>query len=272
MWVAAYKYNVIERSAHGQAQYTTWHGKPTPARGIFAFGQRGTGPIHPKNEELHSRYDAVRYMYGFTDTIIAVLNFNTQHYKHMRAAKFGPYHPAKDPTHLYAAAFASHSARAIRTYITTTTPDPATFSQTQQYPDAPQWAEAHDRKLDTLDDKHKFRWLAPADILPGIKFIPLKILCRYKWNTDGTINTRKARCSVRGDLMKPSLHYDRNAMTAYMARKPQCVSCSHSKLSTICRSNTSTSRPHIYMNHTTKTTPCTFGSPNGQMERLNLKV
>lgn len=183
----------------------------------------------------------------------------------MRATNFRPYHRDKDPTHPHAAVFAYHSTRATPTQITPATPDPATFSQTQQYPDATQWAEAHDRELHTTDDKHTVRWLAPVDILPGVKPIPLTMCYRYKQNTDGTINTQKAGCFVRGDLMKPGLHYDPNATTAYMAEELQCVSCSHSTLSTICRSNTSTSRPHIYMNPTRKTAPGTFTSPNGPM-------
>ena len=42
---------------------------------------------------------------------------------------------------------------------------------------------------------------------------------RYKLSPDGKITQRKAKRSARGDRMKPSIHYDQDSTTTYMAEK-----------------------------------------------------
>eukprot|EP00737_Agarophyton_chilense_P005094 gb/GEZJ01007131.1/.p1 GENE.gb/GEZJ01007131.1/~~gb/GEZJ01007131.1/.p1 ORF type:complete len:118 (+),score=12.02 gb/GEZJ01007131.1/:44-355(+) len=43
------------------------------------------------------------------------------------------------------------------------------------------------------------------------------MLYRYKRSAEGHIIQRKARCNLRGDLMKPGLHYDAKHTTTYTA-------------------------------------------------------
>ena len=52
---------------------------------------------------------------------------------------------------------------------------------------------------------------------PSQSVIPLMMIYRCKRSAEGHILQRKARCNLRGDLMKPGLHYDPNHTTTYTA-------------------------------------------------------
>lgn len=52
------------------------------------------------------------------------------------------------------------------------------------------------------------------------EIIPMTMTNRYKTTSNTpTQLDRKARCSVRGDLMQPHLHYDPAQVATYMAEK-----------------------------------------------------
>ena len=97
------------------------------------------------------------------------------------------------------------------------TPAPATFAQARKYPDAKKWAKAHDEELDKLNAMGAFKW---GPLPPGhSKPIPMIMAYRYKRSPKGQITERKARCSIRGDLMKAHVHFEPNHTAAHLADK-----------------------------------------------------
>ena len=54
---------------------------------------------------------------------------------------------------------------------------------------------------------------------PGAKLIPLTMGYKYKRTAEGDITEKKARCSLRGDLMRPHQHYNPDHTAAPMADK-----------------------------------------------------
>ena len=95
--------------------------------------------------------------------------------------------------------------------------DPKNLRAAITYPDATEWALAHDAELDNLDSTNTVKWLHDSDIPPHTKLIPLKMTYKYKRHPNGTQAIRK--CTVRGDMMVPSVHYDPDQTTTYMAEK-----------------------------------------------------
>lgn len=96
--------------------------------------------------------------------------------------------------------------------ITSTTSPPASRAQAAPNPDHKAWAKAIDAELDKLDAKGTIRWLHPSTKPPS-KQIPLTLSFNYKRDEQGGIEECKARGSVRGEMMKPHVHFD-----------PQCTS------------------------------------------------
>lgn len=99
------------------------------------------------------------------------------------------------------------------------TPPPRSRKQTQRYPDATQWGAAHDLELSKLDDAGAIQWLSPTQIPAKAKMIPLTMTYRCKRDPNRAVNEHKARCSVRGDLMKPHVHFNPAHKASHMADK-----------------------------------------------------
>jgi len=64
-------------------------------------------------------------------------------------------------------------------------------------------------------------WTQRDDLPHRKEIIPMLMTYRYKTTGSHQV-TRKAQCSVRGDLMRPHLHYDPSKVATYMADKT-CV-------------------------------------------------
>lgn len=62
-------------------------------------------------------------------------------------------------------------------------------------------------------------WLKPDRVPKDRKKISLTMAYKYTLRADGTIDRRKVRCSIRGDLMRPILHYKPQMKTAYAIEK-----------------------------------------------------
>lgn len=93
------------------------------------------------------------------------------------------------------------------TEITKTTPAPPTRKQVGNYPDIRQWEIAIDKELDKIDKMGTIWWLKPGT-RPTTKPIPMKLSLNYKRDQKGKLEERKARGSLRGDLMQPVVHFD----------------------------------------------------------------
>lgn len=96
---------------------------------------------------------------------------------------------------------------------------PPNYAAARKYPDAQQWTAAHHSKLDALDTLGAIKWTPPSSILKNVKPLPLTMSYIYKRDNNNSIIRRKSRESVRGDLMKPQVHYDPEKTATHMADK-----------------------------------------------------
>ena len=107
--------------------------------------------------------------------------------------------------------------RAIPHTLDRTIASPKTLKQARRYPDAPQWAIAHNAEPDQIDSMNAIDWSAQTHPSKKRTIIPTTMKYRYKHGSATTDTTRKARCSVRGDRMKANVHYDPDKIATYMA-------------------------------------------------------
>ena len=152
-------------------------------------------------------------MYGISDTHIRVLQPHTRQYHAIRAADFHPYNNRTDPSKQTTNVFRTNSHAPAQPLT-----DNTNHSHARQYNDAPDWAIAHDSELDNLDDTETARWIPDNKLPKNAKVIPLKMTYKDKQGPHNDIR-RKARCSVRRDLMKADIHYNPDHTTTYMAEK-----------------------------------------------------
>lgn len=90
------------------------------------------------------------------------------------------------------------------------------LEQALKYPNSTEWVNTHDAELYQLDYTETIHWLAP-DFSPPTRPLPTTMGYRYKWTTGLQLLKRKARASLRGDLMIPYFHYDPAYLCAPMA-------------------------------------------------------
>ena len=214
-----FKYNLMHHATINTSPYQLWYNAKPILNRIFTFGQLGTIPIYAPKKKLEPRADPARYMYAVSLTHVMTLNLRTGSYQPVRAVDFHPYHKHTDPTTATATAFKTKTEykRQPPTEIEIHTPPPTNLAQARQYPDAKQWETAHNTELNNLDAHHSIEWL-PSEFQPPPKsVIPLMMIYRYKRSAEGNILQRKARCNLRGDLMKPGLHYNPEHTTTYTA-------------------------------------------------------
>lgn len=155
-----------------------------------------------------------------------MINLHSGKKQNVRATDFKPYNrkldPATLPTHIPRAFKTSSAAykRRIPTEITSATPPPANPAMVRKYPDSQQWAIAHDKELDQLDEQKVAVWCYhKKDLPPGAVVIPLTIHYRYKRDQSGIIAAYKARCAARGDKMIKYKHYDPEEVSTYTTDK-----------------------------------------------------
>ena len=219
---AAFKYNCTRHSATKQVPFTEWFGTPPAMKHVYIFGQLGTTPrLTDKNTlaKLHSRADPCRYLFPSNETSITILNMKTNRAERARAIDFIPYDSQTDPAATTSAAFKSFTMHTTPKLVNTTTHAPKTHGQAKRYPDAALWAEAHDNELNHIDDQNIINWIPDSEVPKGTRLIPLTMTYRYKRDERGTIISRKARCSIRGDQMQANIHYDPDSTTTYTADK-----------------------------------------------------
>lgn len=84
----------------------------------------------------------------------------------VRATDFHPSHPFFDPTVtlFHAFIFSIHHTTQAPPFITSDTPPPTNAKRAQKYPDATQWAMAHDTELDQLEQQNTIIWLTSEEV------------------------------------------------------------------------------------------------------------
>ena len=214
---ALYKYNITIHRSTGQLPYSLWFDCPPSPSELYAFGQLGSVPSLKPKRKLETRSIPARYMYAKDDNYITILRIADNTYHQVRAIDFMPYTRSADPVAQTSYAFKARTIHPTPRTITKHTPAPLCHRQATRYPDAPMWAVAHDKELDTIDITKTIHWIKDDNTPPNIRPIPLSMGYRYKLNANGTIATRKARCAVRRDLMRPYEHYDPKKTAHYMA-------------------------------------------------------
>lgn len=169
----ANKYNLCVHSRTGHIPLVEWSGpNAIPARlRLFTFGQIGAIHAHGAAASLTDPGRWARYLHADGRSHILVLLQNGT-VARVRSADFHPYSADTDPKRTSAALFNFHRGlkRAMKakrkhgvpTSITPATLPPMCLAQSRLYPDAQQWAMAHDRELDTLEHMQAIEWLDPA--------------------------------------------------------------------------------------------------------------
>lgn len=200
--------------------HTLWHGRKPSIAQLFPFGQLGhivIATARTKIGKLDATATPNRNMYGIDENLIMVLNLRTGKYIQEQNTDFYSYNPQLDPALQTAGAFKAFTAHRTPKEITTSTPAPSFRGQAKRYPDAAEWQIAHDAELKSLENLQAIKWL-PSSKLPA-KLIPLIMTYRYKRDHLGKITSRKARSSVQGDLMQPSIHYNAKHTPAHLSQK-----------------------------------------------------
>ena len=141
----------------------------------------------------------------------------------MSALNFHPYYPDQDPSHRpsmkFTAITPTNQRATIPSAISAHTPAPKSHRSAQKYPDAIEWAEAHDAELQKLDNMQAIKWTPRHLIPPNAKPIPLTMTYRYKRDNNDKIIERKARCAVRGNMMLPHTLFDPATTATFTADK-----------------------------------------------------
>ena len=220
---AVFKRNITLHSTTNKIPYTEWYGMKPNIKRLFAFGQIGHIPIPNPTTKLEDRGTLVRYLAETDQDNILVAKTKTNQTLKIAALDFHPYTTMTDPTATTPFAFhttkANPKRRNVPQHITPHTPAPSKHRLARQYPDAHLWSIAHDSELAKIDQMRAIDWIPRSLTHTKSKPIPLKMTYRYKRDSNGHIEERKARCAVRGDLMKPNMHFDPNNTATFAADK-----------------------------------------------------
>lgn len=211
-WPAAiadvvFKQNLLIHAGTGQCPYRAWTGNVQPLPQMWAFGQLGWIPNLPHKAKLNDRGRLARYI-GIED--VKHINVQTQNGTPMtiRMTDFHTVDKNTDPTQTTQNAYGTYTKKLRHRpdKIDIGTPPPVQWQQAMKYPDASEWRVAHDEALAKLDEEGVVDWA--AKVPKCAKPLPLTMTYIYKWSRDGQECKRKARCSIRGDLMRPGQHFD----------------------------------------------------------------
>lgn len=194
-----------------------WTPRINPPPHLLLFGALGTIPDLRPKAKLQSRSRPARFLAHTNRREVLILLPDTYTTAHARLVDFRPLHYALDPSTSLARAFRCDHPHLILQSITNTTDPPCNPKQAQLYPDAHLWAIAHNTEIEQLNEQHAIEWLNPVDTPPDCEPIRPTIFYRYKHEADGTTSARKSRCSVRGDLMRPNVHFDPSKTSSYAA-------------------------------------------------------
>lgn len=203
----AFKHAFLVHASTDKIPFNIWTKTTRPLPPLFVFGQMGRIPKLPHGGKLEPRGITARYL-GINDRKHVLVQTQDGNCRKIRAVDFHPSHKKADPTHNTTCAFQSFKQKLgiIPATVSPGTSPPVNVTHARKYPDHQEWALAYDGALRKLQDEKVIDWTTPAP--NGVKTIPLTMAFQYKWGSDGKLTKRKARCSLRGDLMRPGEHYD----------------------------------------------------------------
>lgn len=150
---------------------------------------------------------------------ITVLLTDTDSLERVRSTDFRLIHPDIDPTTHLQRPFNLHYRQPSPSTITIATPSPAHTAQARAYLDAVERAVLHNDELDRLDQQEAIQWLPKNDTTPDCRRISLTMTYKYTSAINVTLCRFKARCSIRGDSMRPVVHYNLDTTAAYAVDK-----------------------------------------------------
>jgi len=90
-------------------------------------------------------------------------------------------------------------------------PEPTSYKEAMQGPDASKWKAAAQQEIDVLQKKGTW---SLVDLPPGREAISNKWVLRVKYNADGSIEKFKARLVARGFEQEPGKDYDADHITS----------------------------------------------------------
>lgn len=207
----AFKHSLLTHSTTGISPYSVWHDTQIQMPTLYAFGQLGYMPHQPQKGKLSDHGQICRYL-SMTSLKHGLVEHNNGAIRRIRLTDFHPVYPTNDPVQNTPAAFVSFKKRLAVT-PSTITPDttaPLNLAHALKFPDRLAWQQAHDLAIRKLENERVIDWNVnvPDDARP----IPLTMAYQYKRSPDGSVSDRKARCAVRGDLMKEHIHFDPSAV------------------------------------------------------------
>lgn len=91
---------------------------------------------------------------------------------------------------------------------------PRSMTEARKKPDAKKRAAAHDAER----NRHytELRTWVYKNYLPSDKRVPFTMTYKAKTNKCGGVDRHKARCAIRGDIMKPRQHFDQTRTASHM--------------------------------------------------------
>lgn len=175
----------------------------------------GSDPAAKIQRQTGTPSAPVRYLYPLTSATIMILLTDTNTRANYRLLDFRSISPSLDLSHVLRHIFRTSYASLAPTSITSSTPPPPFVHHARRYPDADQWAIAHDVELDQPDDQRVIDWLPPQEVPNDCKPISLAMSYKYTRSATGVVDKIKSGCSLCGDLMRPHLHFNPHLTSTY---------------------------------------------------------
>ena len=98
--------------------------------------------------------------------------------------------------------------------VSTNSKAPRSMAEARLRPDFKEWAKAHDAEIYRHDTE--LRTWVYEEARPSDKPVPFTMTYKAKTNQFGGIERYKARCAIRGDLMKPGQQFDMTRTASHM--------------------------------------------------------
>lgn len=214
----AFKHGLTLHATTGKVPFHEWTGTVQSLPPLFVFGQLGRIPQQPPGTKLQSRSIVARYMSYHSRKHITV-QLQTGDCRKIRAVDFHPIYHNADPTVNHALSFLTFAdkLKAIPRVVQPGAVPPINLSHAKRYPDSMQWRDTYEEAIMKLQQEKVVDWTTPAPA--SVRPLPLTVSFQYKWDKSGALAKRKARVSLRGDLMKDGIHFHSSDVQCPTAEK-----------------------------------------------------
>lgn len=161
-----FKYNWTPHSTTDAIPYQAWSPQSTPPPYILPFMAKGAVPDRRMKNKLSSRSRPAHFLFHISQSLIGILYADDNTTSQARLIDFYPIHPNLDPTTAMATAFKCKMHEPIPKSISSSTTPPQHTGRARYYPDASEWAIAHDQEIDQLDAQNAIRWITNDNSTP----------------------------------------------------------------------------------------------------------